>query len=184
MQYLAVAKSLERAISNCRKSRASSTFPSRLIGCQQGKTYFKGTRHFVCICFAPHNPRSQKASAISDAVGRIEEGRSVVRSSPLPEPETVRVFPGFDTFVAKTDSVAPDLRKDLEKMARRRYPPKPFKESAFWWLLCWHGEFVNGVRTRKRERVKLAPATLAAREQLQTRLRRGSRLRHGLSLIR
>jgi hypothetical protein len=114
---------------------------------------------------APHNPQSQKASAISDAVGRIEEGRSVVRPSTLPEPEPVRAFPRFDTFVAKTDSIAPDIRKDLEKMARRRYQnPKPFKEGAFWWLLLWQDEFVNGVRTRKRKRVKLAPATMAVRE--------------------
>jgi integrase len=114
---------------------------------------------------APQNPQSQKASAISDAVGRIEEERSAVRSSTRPEREAVRALPKFDTVVVKTDSVAPDPRKDLEKMARRRYQnPKPFKEGAFWWLLCWQDEFVNGVRTRKRKRVKLAPATMAARE--------------------
>lgn len=70
-----------------------------------------------------------------------------------------------DTFVRKTDSAAPELREDLEKMARRRFQnPKPFKEGAFWWLLCWQDCFVNGVRTRKRKRVKLAPATMTARE--------------------
>jgi hypothetical protein len=61
------------------------------------------------------------------------------------------VFPEFDTFVAKTDSVAPDPRKDLEKMARRGYQSsKPLKEGALTWLLRWHDEFDSGVRTRKR----------------------------------
>jgi integrase len=50
-------------------------------------------------------------------------------------------------------------------MARRRYQnPKPFKEGAFWWLLCWQDDFVDGVRTRKRKRIKLAPATMPVRE--------------------
>jgi hypothetical protein len=73
---------------------------------------------------------SQKASAMSDAVGQIKEGRSVVRPPTLPEPEPVRVFPGFDTFVIKTNSVARDPRKDLERMAQRRYQnPNLIKEA-------------------------------------------------------
>jgi hypothetical protein len=69
----------------------------------------------------------------------------VVRPSTHPEREAVRALPRFDTVGAKTDPVAPDPRKDLEKMARRRFQnPKPFKEGAFWWLLCWQDEFVSG----------------------------------------
>jgi integrase len=50
-------------------------------------------------------------------------------------------------------------------MARRRFQnPEPFKEGAFWWVLHWQDEFANGVRTRKRKRVKLAPATMPVRE--------------------
>jgi hypothetical protein len=61
------------------------------------------------------------------------------------------VFPEFDSFVAKADSVAPDPRNDLEKMARRRnQTSKPFKEGALTWLLRRHDEFDSGVRTRKR----------------------------------
>jgi len=66
-------------------------------------------------------------------------------------------------------------------MARRRYQnPKPFKEGAFWWLLCWQDEFVNGARTRKRKRVKLAPATMAAREARKVASEYISPLNHGL----
>ncbi len=70
-----------------------------------------------------------------------------------------------DTVLRETNLDAPSQRGELEKMARRRFQnPKPFKEGAFWWILCWQDEFVNGVRTRKRKRVKLAPVTMAARE--------------------
>jgi integrase len=66
-------------------------------------------------------------------------------------------------------------------MARRKYQnPKPFKEGAFWWLLCWQDEFVNGVRTRKRKRVKLAPSTMAAREARKVASEYISPLNHGL----
>jgi Phage integrase, N-terminal SAM-like domain len=50
-------------------------------------------------------------------------------------------------------------------MARRRYQkPTPFKEGAFWWMLCWQDEVVSGTRTRKRKRIKLAPAKMPFRE--------------------
>jgi hypothetical protein len=95
------------------------------------------------------------------------------------------VFPRFDTLVAKTDSFAPDPRKDLEKMARRGFQSsKPFKEGTLRWLFRRQDEFDSEVCIRKRKRVKLAPATVAARERLQTRLSRWPRLRHGPSLIR
>lgn len=107
--------------------------------------------------------------------------RSVARPSTRLERKSVRVLPRFDRVVAKTDSVAPDPRKDLEKMARRRYQnPKPFKEGAFWWLLCWQDESVNGARTRKRKRVKLAPATMAVREARKVASEYISPLNHGL----
>jgi integrase len=53
-------------------------------------------------------------------------------------------------------------------MARRRYQgPRPFIEGAFWWLLHWQDEVVNGKRTRKRKRTKLAPAEMPQREVLK-----------------
>jgi hypothetical protein len=47
-------------------------------------------------------------------------------------------------------------------VAKRRYQsPKPFKEGQFWWLRVWDtGQTGN----RKRQRIKLAPADMPARE--------------------
>src|ERR1017187_3681477 len=99
----------------------------------------------------PHTSESQKASAISAAVGQDWEGTSVTRSQVGSGWNPVPTLPQSGTVVPKTDFVAPDPREDLEKMARRRFQdPKPFKEGAFWWLLYWKDEFVNGKRTRKR----------------------------------
>ena len=47
-------------------------------------------------------------------------------------------------------------------MARRRFQsPKPFKEGQFWWLRVWD---TNPTGSRKRQRVKLAPADMPVRE--------------------
>jgi integrase len=53
-------------------------------------------------------------------------------------------------------------RGDFEKMARRRFQqPKPFQEGQFWWLRVWD---TNPTGSRKRQRIKLAPAGMPARE--------------------
>jgi integrase len=47
-------------------------------------------------------------------------------------------------------------------MARRRFQsPKPFKEGQFWWLRVWD---TNPAGSRKRQRLKLAPADMPMRE--------------------
>lgn len=47
-------------------------------------------------------------------------------------------------------------------MARRRFQqPKPFKEGQFWWLRVWD---TSPTGSRKRQRIKLAPAETPARE--------------------
>jgi hypothetical protein len=47
-------------------------------------------------------------------------------------------------------------------MARRRFQsPKPFKEGQFWWLRVWD---TNLAGSRKRQRIKLAPADMPVRE--------------------
>jgi len=47
-------------------------------------------------------------------------------------------------------------------MARRRFQsPKPFKEGQFWWLRVWDA---NSTGSRKRQRIKLAPAEMPVRE--------------------
>jgi len=55
--------------------------------------------------------------------------------------------------------------EEFEKMARRRYQdPKPERKGNFWWIRIWKDEIVNVVRTRKRQRIKLAPASMPERE--------------------
>jgi integrase len=52
--------------------------------------------------------------------------------------------------------------KGFEAMARRRFQsPKPFKEGQFWWLRVWD---TNLAGSRKRQRIKLAPADMPLRE--------------------
>jgi integrase len=49
-----------------------------------------------------------------------------------------------------------------DQMARRRFQsPKPFKEGQFWWLRVWD---TNLAGSRKRQRIKLAPADMPVRE--------------------
>lgn len=62
------------------------------------------------------------------------------------------------------DQVVP-LREEIEKMARRRYQdPTPFREGNYWWIIYYQDTVDHGVRTRRRTRQKLAPATLPERE--------------------
>jgi integrase len=52
--------------------------------------------------------------------------------------------------------------KGFEAMARRRFQsPKPFKEGQFWWLRVWD---THPAGSRKRQRIKLAPADMSVRE--------------------
>jgi hypothetical protein len=50
-------------------------------------------------------------------------------------------------------------------MQKRRFQdPQPKREGNFWYLLHWQDSFSEGVLIRKRQRVKLAPATMPERE--------------------
>lgn len=50
-------------------------------------------------------------------------------------------------------------------MAKRRLQsPKPKQEGNFWYIRIWQDTVIRGVLTRKRQRVKLAPATMSERE--------------------
>jgi integrase len=69
-----------------------------------------------------------------------------------------------DVTVLQANS-AGHSRGELETMARRRFQdPVPKREGNFWYLLCWQDAFVEGVQARKRQRIKLAPATVPERE--------------------
>src|SRR5271165_5238837 len=57
------------------------------------------------------------------------------------------------------------LKGDFERMARRRYQsPKPTRRGDWWTLQVWKDTFTNGQKRRTRERVRLAPAAMSARE--------------------
>ena len=57
------------------------------------------------------------------------------------------------------------LKGDFERMARRRFQnPKPFREGSWWWIFVRRDVFSLGKSSRRKERVKLAPATLPERE--------------------
>ena len=57
------------------------------------------------------------------------------------------------------------LKGDFERMAKRRFQnPKPFREGAWWWIFVRRDVFSLGKPSRRKERVKLAPATMPERE--------------------
>jgi len=72
---------------------------------------------------------------------------------------------GHAIVAPEANSAGHSSKGDLETMARRRFQdPIPKREGNFWYLLYWQDVFLKGVRTRKRQRVKLAPATIPERE--------------------
>ena len=78
--------------------------------------------------------------------------------------------PGSAHANLPSEAVSPRSHGDFEAMAKRRFQdPRPKKEGNFWYLLYWQDSFVEGVRTRKRQRVKIAPATMAEREVKKNR---------------
>ena len=76
----------------------------------------------------------------------------------------VQALDGRGMVAAETNSVR-QLSEDTEKMARRRFHnPKPKRVGNWWYLLIRQDEFIAGKRVRKKKRIKLAPATMGARE--------------------
>ena len=71
-------------------------------------------------------------------------------------------------IVSPEANSAGELRGDFEAMQKRRHQqPKPKREGNFWYIRIWQDSFVGGARTRKRQRIKLAPASMAQREVLK-----------------
>src|SRR5947208_12797969 len=59
----------------------------------------------------------------------------------------------------------PSPRGDFEAMAKRRFQdPDPELVGNWWWIRVYQDEFSNGRRSRKRKRIKLAPASMPVRE--------------------
>jgi integrase len=71
---------------------------------------------------------------------------------------------GRGIVLAEANSSLP-LKGDFERMARRRFQnPKPFREGNWWWISPWQDEFIEGRFTRKKKRMKVAPAAVSDRE--------------------
>jgi len=61
------------------------------------------------------------------------------------------------------EAIPASHRKDFEQMARRRFQdPKPERVGHYWWLRIYRE--VGTAGARKRERIKLAPASMPERE--------------------
>jgi|SRR6266700_7495294 len=79
---------------------------------------------------------------------------SVPRQNPMPLELEDGIVPAEAAF--------PPASHLGELMARRRFQsPKPFQEGQFWWLRVWD---TNPAGSRKRQRIKLAPADMPMRE--------------------
>ena len=78
---------------------------------------------------------------------------------------TIRKTPHTGSMLSREAAFSPTSHGDFESMAKRRFQdPRPKREGNFWYLLHWQDSFNKGVLTRKRQRVKLAPATMPERE--------------------
>lgn len=81
---------------------------------------------------------------------------------------TVSEYDSAEVIVFSEANSAGKLRGDFEAMAKRRHQnPKPKREGNFWYIRIWQDAFCAGVPTRKRQRIKLAPATLNQREVMK-----------------
>ena len=73
---------------------------------------------------------------------------------------------------------------DFERMARRRFQdPRPVRRGGWWTLLFWKDHFIAGKHKRKRERIKLAPASMREREVLKVAAEYLRPLNQGLESI-
>lgn len=114
----------------------------------------------------PHCPPSGPVSG--DTFGAHQSHdlpRHCYPASPLSPVPPLRE--GFidDSLPIETNFGAGPSREEFEKMARRRFQdPMPRKEGRWWYILTWQDELRNGRHTRKRRRIKLAPATMLERE--------------------
>jgi hypothetical protein len=83
----------------------------------------------------------------------------------------------------KANSGGPS-KGDFERMARRRFQdPRPVRRSEWWTLLVWKDRFIAGEHERKRERIKLAPASMREREVLKVAAEYLRPLNQGLESI-
>jgi integrase len=83
-------------------------------------------------------------------------------------PNTISDYVAGKAIVLGEANSAGKLRGDFEAMAKRRHQnPKPKREGNFWYIRIWQDSFAGGVPTRKRQRIKLAPASMNQREVMK-----------------
>ena len=76
------------------------------------------------------------------------------------------------------------LKGDFERMAKRRFQdPKPFREGNWWWINPRQDIVTKGGLTRKRKRMKVAPADVSAREAQKIAAEMLRPMNQGLKLI-
>jgi hypothetical protein len=69
-----------------------------------------------------------------------------------------------DGIVAQANTDA-HFHKEMEEMARRRFQdPKPKREGNWWYLRIRQDVFAGGAKSRKLQRLKIAPASMPERE--------------------
>jgi len=68
------------------------------------------------------------------------------------------------TIRPQANTGAPPM-EGMEKMARRRYQnPTPVRRGRWWTVLVWKDHFIDGKQVRRRERLRIAPASKGERE--------------------
>src|SRR6516225_4451717 len=78
----------------------------------------------------------------------------------MPHNSQAEILSDCDTV--RAEAIPGEPSKGYEAMARRRFQnPKPFQEGQFWWLRVWN---TNPAGSRKRQRIRLAPASMPVRE--------------------
>lgn len=77
----------------------------------------------------------------------------------------VRVIEADASLRIEANSGKPSKQEDFDKVARRRFQdPKPQIKGRFWYIRVWQDVFEGNALTRKRQRIKLAPASTPERE--------------------
>jgi hypothetical protein len=72
----------------------------------------------------------------------------------------------------------------MQDMSRRRFQdPKPYRRGNWWVLRVWRDHFDTGQRIRKRDNVRLAPATMGERQVLKLAAEHLRPLNQGLESI-
>jgi integrase len=88
-----------------------------------------------------------------------------------------------DIVVVETNSGKPS-KGDFERLARRRFQsPKPMRVGNWWYITPWVDKFIDGRRIRKKERIKLAPASTNEREVKKMAAERLRPMNQGLQSI-